>query len=103
MNWSMMSIRMWNDNYEPSEKEKAIYGNMPEVQRLERHLNALAQAMELLEDDYLGGQGSRGYGKVKFGNPQLEYKKITAAGYTKVNETDKPAAVANFEAKLKAQ
>lgn len=25
-------------------------------------------AMELLEHDYLGGQGSRGYGKVRFGD-----------------------------------
>lgn len=31
-------------------------------------LRCLFVAMELLEDDYLGGMGSRGYGKVKFEN-----------------------------------
>lgn len=38
----------------------------------EQQLKAtLAQAIKLLEDDYLGGQGSRGYGQVKieFNNP----------------------------------
>jgi len=29
------------------------------------------EAMQLLEDDYLGGQGSRGSGKVRFGNVRL--------------------------------
>ncbi|MCI2108161.1 MAG: type III-A CRISPR-associated RAMP protein Csm3 [Bacteroidales bacterium] len=29
-------------------------------------INTLKQAMRLLEDDYLGGNGSRGYGKIKF-------------------------------------
>ncbi len=32
------------------------------------NLRYVFKAMELLEDDYLGGQGSRGYGKVKFKN-----------------------------------
>lgn len=32
----------------------------------EEHLTALRKAMRLLEDDYLGGQGSRGYGRVRF-------------------------------------
>jgi len=31
-------------------------------------LNELVSAMELLEDDYLGGSGTRGYGKIKFGD-----------------------------------
>ncbi|NUQ82510.1 MAG: type III-A CRISPR-associated RAMP protein Csm3 [Bacteroidetes bacterium] len=30
------------------------------------HLDMLAKAMRILEDDYLGGQGSRGYGKIRF-------------------------------------
>ncbi len=32
------------------------------------NLKQVFKAMELLENDYLGGQGSRGYGKVKFSN-----------------------------------
>jgi len=30
--------------------------------------------MKLLEDDYLGGSGSRGYGKIKFKNLKVEYR-----------------------------
>lgn len=33
-------------------------------------------AMKLLEDDYLGGQGTRGYGKIKFVNLSIEYRDI---------------------------
>jgi len=37
----------------------------------------LNDAIQLLENDYLGGQGSRGYGQVKFENLKeevIEYK-----------------------------
>ena len=42
-------------------------------------LRHLFVAMELLEDDYLGGMGSRGYGKVKFENVKVWWN--TAADY----------------------
>jgi len=47
-------------------------------------------AMELLEDDYLGGMGSRGYGKVKFENVKVWWN--TAADYEagKVDTGQKP-------------
>jgi len=32
----------------------------------DKYLKKFMKAMELLEDDYLGGQGTRGYGKIKF-------------------------------------
>ena len=35
----------------------------------------LIEGMRLLEDDYLGGSGSRGYGKVEFQNLKFEIKK----------------------------
>jgi CRISPR-associated protein Csm3 len=37
-------------------------------------LKALFDAMSLLEDDYLGGQGSRGYGRVAFKDIQMEWR-----------------------------
>jgi len=42
------------------------------------HLEFIKLAMELLELDYLGGSGSRGYGKIKFvvGEKDVMYKKI---------------------------
>lgn len=39
-------------------------------------LSELLAAMKLLEDDYLGGSGSRGSGKVKFVNFSFEYRSI---------------------------
>jgi len=42
-----------------------------ETQKL---LSLLAEGMQLLEDDYLGGNGSRGYGKIRFSNLKLTEK-----------------------------
>ena len=44
-------------------------------QHLKEDLKNLFSAMRLLEDDYLGGHGSRGYGKVKFELSRIEYRK----------------------------
>ncbi|ADL43505.1 CRISPR-associated RAMP protein, Csm3 family [Caldicellulosiruptor obsidiansis OB47] len=38
------------------------------------YIKKLIQAMRLLEDDYLGGQGTRGNGKVQFVGIKIEYK-----------------------------
>jgi CRISPR-associated protein Csm3 len=43
-------------------------------------LKELISAMELLEDDYLGGSGTRGYGKVKFRNITLTRKDVKRYG-----------------------
>lgn len=49
-------------------------------------LNNIAIALSLLEDDALGGHGSRGYGKVKFNNFKCywrdisQYRKVTRDG-----------------------
>jgi len=37
-------------------------------------INKFVEGMELLEDDYLGGSGSRGYGKIKFEDIILKYR-----------------------------
>ncbi|PKK82045.1 MAG: type III-A CRISPR-associated RAMP protein Csm3 [candidate division Zixibacteria bacterium HGW-Zixibacteria-1] len=48
-----------------------------DVPSIKEYLNYFADAFDLLEKDYLGGNGSRGYGKVKFtsadGRPISEY------------------------------
>ena len=49
-------------------------------------LKNIAIALAILEDDALGGHGSRGYGKVRFENFRFfyrsvaQYRQITAAG-----------------------
>src|SRR5262249_19220975 len=39
------------------------------------HLRTVFNAMQLLEDDYLGGMGSRGNGKVQFKDIALSFRK----------------------------
>jgi CRISPR-associated protein Csm3 len=51
---------IFNLNYDESENEKL--------------LKQLFKGMKLLEDDYLGGSGTRGYGKVKFIDLKLELR-----------------------------
>lgn len=58
----------------------------PDENKLQEHLEALADAMELLQDDYLGGQGSRGYGKVVF---DIEEKDVTLKMILKTYEVVK--------------
>ncbi len=45
--------------------------NFPE--KLKRRIKLLSKGIELLEKDYLGGMGSRGYGKVKIENLKMLY------------------------------
>lgn len=40
------------------------------------HISGIKNAMKLLEDDYIGGSGSRGYGKIKFENVEIKQKDI---------------------------
>ena len=53
----------------------------------------LAIALAILEDDALGGHGSRGYGKVKFENFDLryhDYSKIAGGGHKFDSSMEKP-------------
>ncbi len=47
-------------------------------------LGIVLQALQAVEDDYLGGNGSRGYGKVCFRNIQITARR--AADYTQVHK-----------------
>ena len=50
------------------------------------NISALLDAMRLLEDNYLGGSGSRGYGQIKFENIKLS--KRSKDYYTENNDED---------------
>ncbi len=52
----------------------------------EIHITEIKKAMRLLEDDYIGGSGSRGYGKVKFNSVKFEMKDIP--NYTGKNQRE---------------
>lgn len=50
--------------------------NPPDLENgwLKGLLDTLKEGMDLLENDYLGGMGSRGYGQIKFQNTKVEIK-----------------------------
>lgn len=52
----------------------------------ENNLSSLFEAMKLLEDNYLGGSGSRGFGKIKFKNIKIIERN---RGYYKNENNDK--------------
>jgi CRISPR-associated protein Csm3 len=54
----------------------------------EVYLKLLWECMELLQDDYLGGHGSRGYGKVKF-----SVKHVTVKTLERYRNSEPPKAV----------
>ncbi len=70
--------------------------------RLATHLDAIQHAMQLLQDDYLGGQGSRGYGKIRFAqNITVSYKPVGSAGeYVAAKSLNEPFAT--FQTKLQS-
>lgn len=65
----------------PRQIERAIRGckfnmeiiyNFSDLQEGKEDLSLLAEGLKLLRYDYLGGHGSRGYGKVKFNNLKVD-------------------------------
>ncbi len=54
--------------------------------------------IELLEDDYLGGHGTRGYGRVKFENMSLEEKVYTDESRKEIESVRD--AISEFENEL---
>jgi len=80
---------LYDDSTKPytfSDKETAHYGSQTKTSRTiaEKHAWSLLVAMKLLQDDYLGGQGSRGYGKISFQGVTVLQKDINpeTGGYT---------------------
>ena len=49
---------------------KLVY-NVENLGELEEDMNLLAKGFQLLQTDYLGGHGSRGYGRVKLSTAML--------------------------------
>ena len=64
-----------------------IIYNIENKEQMEEDLRNLFAAMEMLEDTYLGGSGSRGYGKVKFIITDIVYRPL---GFYLGEEEEKP-------------
>ena len=52
---------------------KLVY-NVEKTDEFEEDMKNILLMMEILEDDYLGGHGTRGYGRIKFKNLKLDKK-----------------------------
>lgn len=63
-----------------------------------KHLEPLKKAMQLLQDDYLGGHGSRGYGKIKFEQIEVTHKKINDDNYATTNENELVTFITDLKA-----
>ena len=55
---------------------KVVY-NVEKIEDFEEDMKNILLMMDVLEDDYLGGHGTRGYGRIKFKNLSLELKTYT--------------------------
>ncbi len=75
---SIFNLRMVYDVYEEKDKNGVVITNTQDT-----HIRKIHIAMHLLESDYIGGSGSRGYGKIKFDEVKFLERKITDAGYVK--------------------
>ena len=65
-------------------------------------INKFIEGMELLEDDYLGGSGSRGYGQIKFKDLVLKYRsKKYYEGDANEKSTTNLADIKNLKESLK--
>ena len=67
-----------------SEFDFKIVYNIEKLEEINEEMQNILLMIDILEDDYLGGHGTRGYGRVKFKDFSLDIKT-----YTKENEKEK--------------
>ena len=60
-----------------SEFDFKIVYNIEKIEDFKEDMKNILLMMDVLEDDYLGGHGTRGYGRIKFKNLSLELKTYT--------------------------
>jgi CRISPR-associated protein Csm3 len=70
---------------------------------VKRYLETLIYGFQLVEDTYLGGCGSRGYGRVKFRDFKLDLYKITSSGFNLNIEGPKNLGIFKELGELKAK
>lgn len=63
-----------------SEFDFKIVYNIENLEEVQEDMDNILLMMDVLEDDYLGGHGTRGYGRVKFEGCHVEIKTYTAEG-----------------------
>lgn len=79
---SLFLLEIIYDDYEIKDDNNKLNSNAFD------QLTQLKLAMDLLEDDYLGGSGSRGYGQIKFVDIKCINKRIENYRYLEVKEDE---------------
>jgi CRISPR-associated protein Csm3 len=69
---------------------KLVY-NVESGEELEEDMRHLGYGISLLEDDYIGGHGSRGYGRIEFSDLTIDYKDYAQASGKKTLDIKVPA------------
>ena len=81
-----------------SEFDFKIVYNIEKIEEINEDMENILLMIDVLEDDYLGGHGTRGYGRIKFKNFSINIKT-----YTEENEKELASIkneLKNFEEKL---
>ena len=64
-----------------SEFNFSLIYNLENLDEVQTDFKNISNAIKLLQMDYIGGSGTRGYGKVKISNLSIEAKKLTNKPY----------------------
>ena len=79
---------------------KIIY-NIEKIEDLKEDMENILLMIDVLEDDYLGGHGTRGYGRIKFKNLSLELKTYTEENKKELTTIEKE--INNFRKELESK
>ena len=84
-----------------SEFDFQIVYNIENPKEVEEDMKNILLMMDVLEDDYLGGHGTRGYGRIKFKNLSLELKTYTEENKKELTVIEKD--IENFRKELESK
>ena len=82
---------------------KVVY-NVEKIEDFEEDMKNILLMMDVLEDDYLGGHGTRGYGRIKFKNLSFELKTYTEENKKELITVEKEIKeINNFRKELESK
>ena len=79
---------------------KIVY-NIEKLEEINEDMQNILLMIDILEDDYLGGHGTRGYGRIKFKNLSLELKTYTEENEKELTTIEKE--INNFRKELESK
>lgn len=69
-------VQFDDKDYMDKEEQKIACDRVGQMREVEEDFDAVVEGINLLNNDYLGGHGSRGYGRIKISN--LELKEVSS-------------------------